>query len=194
MPARVSRIFFRNNREVLAINPGSFGNRAIIDIPTARTEPLGCWQLNLLSDQRRHLWASSFRFRRGLCARQSRGAEDLQLETALQRVLGQDDVAVWSREIKLVINRWNMYEPFRPAPLRFTGRHFIKKHSASTSSGDQRAKRRNENRQSDSESLNFAMLRRGAITDLACPPPKFPVVIKGVVFPKFFCRLEAFEP
>jgi hypothetical protein len=51
MPARVSRIFFQRNREVLAINPGSFGNRAIIDIPTARTEPLGCWQLNLLSDQ-----------------------------------------------------------------------------------------------------------------------------------------------
>jgi hypothetical protein len=44
------------------------------------------------------------------------------------------------------------------------------------------------------ESLNLATLRRGAITDLACPPPKFPVVIKGVVFPKFFCRLEAFEP
>ena len=36
-------------------------------------------------------------------------AEDLQLETALQRILGQDDIAVWSREIKLVINRWNMY-------------------------------------------------------------------------------------
>ena len=31
-------------------------------------------------------------------------------------MLGQDDVAVWSREIKLVINRWNMYEPIRPVP------------------------------------------------------------------------------
>jgi|SRR5215469_7160649 hypothetical protein len=55
-------------------------------------------------------------------------------------------------------------------------------------------KTRNENRHSDFESLNFSMLRRGVITDLACPPLEFPVVIKGVVFPKFFCRLEAYEP
>src|SRR5215471_5283032 len=47
---------------------------------------------------------------------------------------------------------------------------------------------------SDFESLNFSMLRRGVITDLACPPLEFPVVVKGVVFPKFFCRLEAYEP
>jgi hypothetical protein len=45
---------------------------------------------------------------------------------------------------------------------------------------------------SDFESLNLAMLRRGTITDLACPPFKFPVVIKGVLFPKLFCRLKAF--
>jgi hypothetical protein len=57
---------------------------------------------------------------------------EAQLETALLRILRQDDVAVWSREIKLVINRWNMYEPFRPAPLWLSGRHFIKEHSAST--------------------------------------------------------------
>jgi|SRR5436305_5322301 hypothetical protein len=43
------------------------------------------------------------------------------------------------------------------------------------------------------ESLNLAMLRRGAITDLACPPLKFPIMIKRVVLPKFFCRLEAFK-
>ena len=43
-----------------------------------------------------------------------------------------DDIAAWSREIKLVINRWNMYKPFWPGPLRLSGRHFIKKHSAST--------------------------------------------------------------
>ena len=61
---------------------------------------------------------------------------EAQLETALLRILRQDDVAVWSREIKLVINRWNMYEPFRPAPLRLSGRHFIKEHSASNSSGE----------------------------------------------------------
>jgi hypothetical protein len=71
-----------------------------------------------------------------LCARQPCGAEDLQLETGLQRILGQDDVAVWLREIKLVINRWNMYEPIRPAPLRLSGCHFFKEHSTSTSSGE----------------------------------------------------------
>jgi hypothetical protein len=43
------------------------------------------------------------------------------------------------------------------------------------------------------ESLNLAMLGRGAITDLACPPLKFPIMIKRVVFPKFFCRLDAFK-
>jgi hypothetical protein len=43
------------------------------------------------------------------------------------------------------------------------------------------------------ESLNLAMFGRGAIADLAGPSLKFPVVIKGVVFPKFLSRLEAFE-
>ncbi len=79
-------------------------------------------------------------------------AEDC-IEIALQLILGQDDVAVWSREIKLVIKRWNVYEPIRPAPLRLSSRHFIKEHSASNSSGERNklktisAKRRN--RQSD---------------------------------------------
>jgi hypothetical protein len=35
-----ARYFSKKTREALAINPGSFGNRAIIDIPTARTELL----------------------------------------------------------------------------------------------------------------------------------------------------------
>src|SRR5262249_58020293 len=49
---------------------------------------------------------------------------------------GQDDVAIRLREIKLLINRWNMYEPIWPAPLRLSGCHFVKEHSISTSSGE----------------------------------------------------------
>jgi hypothetical protein len=91
-----------------------------------------------------------------------------------------------------------MYEPFRPAPLRLSGRHYIKEHSASNSSGERNKLKRISvpnaatKPASDFESLNLAMLRRGTITDLACPPFKFPVVIKGVLFPKLFCRLKAF--
>jgi hypothetical protein len=129
----------------LAINPGSFGNRATIDIPTARTELLRyCKQPNCPSDRRRQITGIKL----SLEARAvlwltvkllGDSAEDLQLETALQRILGQDDVAVRSREIKLVINRWNMYEPIRPAPLRLSGCHFVKEHSTSTSSGENKA-------------------------------------------------------
>ena len=129
---RASPIFFQKD-------PGSLGNRAIIDIPTARTELLGCCKATKMpfGPIRIELGASKF----SLEARDSVNSwailtEGLQLETALQRILGQDDVAVWTREIKLVINRWNMYEPIRPASLRLSGRHFIKEHSASTSSGE----------------------------------------------------------
>jgi hypothetical protein len=56
LPVEQARYFSKKTREVLAINPGSFGNRAIIDIPTARTELLGyCKQLNCLSDQCRQI-------------------------------------------------------------------------------------------------------------------------------------------
>jgi hypothetical protein len=46
LPVEQARYFSKKTREVLAINPGSFGNRAIINIPTPRTELLGsCKQL-----------------------------------------------------------------------------------------------------------------------------------------------------
>jgi hypothetical protein len=52
MPARVSRIFFQKYPGSFGNQHGKFGNRAIIDIQTARTALLGCCKkLNCLSDQ-----------------------------------------------------------------------------------------------------------------------------------------------
>ena len=41
LPVEQARYFSKKSRKVLAINMGSFGNRTIIDIPTARTALLG---------------------------------------------------------------------------------------------------------------------------------------------------------